>query len=167
MEIPVTTVDSLVRDLRVRYRQEGLFRQPREGAATAHVSIARVQTDVEKLSRSLLDRLAAVCASFGRFGFALREVGMFESGAVHLVPTLAAPFRELARRCASIQDERASLEPAPGEPHVTLAFVDGAGFAALRRDVEPLLPLRCQAAEAHVVLLDPDRRTLVGRLALR
>jgi 2'-5' RNA ligase superfamily protein len=169
VEIPAVEADSLLRDLAVRYEQGRDLRRPEAGAAVAHVSIARIVTEAPGLPFSLVDRLVAVCANVERFPFEFRHLGVFQGGVVHLVPDRAEPFHELARRCASIPTiDGTSMQPAPGDSHLTLAYLSRPSvFADLQRYVGPLLPLRGQALEAHLVLLESRSRRLVRRLSLK
>jgi 2'-5' RNA ligase len=169
VEIPVAKADSLRRELADRYQQSPALRQGVGGTGVAHVSVARVVTSAKQLSPSLVDRLADVCASFKGFPFEFREVGVFAGGVVHLVPRPAEPFRDLARRCASIPPiGGATVEAALGEPHLTLAYLNNPGaLAGLRLQIEAFLPLRSEATEARLVLLEPGHRTLVRHLRLR
>ena len=89
--------------------------------------------------------------------FELNAVRTFAGGIVYLAPSPAEPFRELMRGCGA--------DPSRSEPHVTLAFgAEAAELAALKRYVAPLLPIRSDVIEAHLVLLQARRRELVARL---
>jgi 2'-5' RNA ligase len=168
VEIPVADADALLRDLASRYEQGRSLRQPKAGAVIAHVSIARF-TESGDLPFSLVDRLVDVCASFERFPFEFRDVGVFQGGVVHLVPGRPEPFRELACRCASIPPiDGVSVQPAPGEPHLTVAYLDQPSVVAdVQSEVGALLPLRGEAVEAHLVLLETGSRRLARRLAFK
>lgn len=168
VEVPVPEADPLLLGLGVRYEQNRSLRQPEAGAAVAHVSIARVVVEEERIPCSLVEQFAAACAGFGPFPFEFEKVSVFTGGVVHLLPTRTEPFCALSHVFDSMSPvQGATVEPSPGVPHLTVAYLKSIqDLDALRREIEPHLPVKGEALEAHLVLLHSKRRRLERRFPL-
>ncbi len=169
IEIPVPEVDAIARALQDRYAPTTPVREPLHGAAFAHVSIAAVPSSLAALDEGTCASLATACAGVERFTFSLWEIGMFDGRAMYLAPSPEEPFRLLMNRCARVFDPGSLGPPANRSvPHVTILY--GSASSEVRRaveaDVRPLLPVHAEAVAAHLVLLEPGRRSLLERFPL-
>jgi 2'-5' RNA ligase len=168
VEVPVPALDGIARTLHARF-SPGSVREPRGGAAFAHISIAGAFAPPDMLDPGLLSALAAACASVPRFSYSLRTLGAFAPGVMYLAPEPVAPFLDLMRRCAKAADPGSTGPPAGrSTPHATVAYdaTTPDRVAAVTAYVTPYLPIPACAVEAHLVYLEPGLRTLVAAFPL-
>jgi 2'-5' RNA ligase superfamily len=89
VEIPVPALDGIARTLPARFSPETV-REPRGGAAFAHVSIAGAFAPPDMLDPDLVSALAAACASVPRFSYSLQRLGAFAPGVMYLAPAIVS-----------------------------------------------------------------------------
>lgn len=99
-----------------------------------------------------LAELAAFFADVVPFPVRLAGLSEFPGGAPYLSPEPATPFRrivhELTRRFPELRSTRASFDDAV--PHLSVPLREGEDVEALRRALDPFLPVTARAQEAEL-----------------
>jgi 2'-5' RNA ligase len=154
---------------RRQYTQDGADGMP------PHVTLLYPFVDDSLLVAGQVRTLRNTLAEFEPVEFVLAEFAEFPASAttarvLYLAPEPSEPFREMTHAISAAFPD---YPPYGGEfatvvPHLTIAEDDDAPLAPIRAKVAKSLPIRAQAAEAHVMRLGVDgwrtrSRILLGR----
>ena len=143
--VPVPAAEPVIGQLRRRLTRSGAAGMPPHLTLLYPFTAGR-EREVEE-----------VLAPFRAFDYVLPSAAVFgEPPVLYLEPDPAAPFLALIEALLAAFPE---FPPYGGvqlypEPHVTIAQGDESAFAAIRAEVEPLLPVSARADE--VVLFEHD-----------
>jgi 2'-5' RNA ligase len=128
---------------------------------TPHVTLHVPFVPADRLDEDVLRRLRRLFGRFEPFDYHLRRFERFGSGVLYLAPEPPDPFVSLASALAEEFPEYPLYEGIHDVviPHVTVA--DGGDeelYPRIRTDLEPRLPVNCQAAEGTLVERGEDLR---------
>lgn len=151
--VPTPAAERATQRWRRRYTQDGVEGMP------PHVTLLYPFLADEALRAEHLRALRAVLAAFQPFDFVLGEFAEFPASAtspsvLYLAPKPADRFRDIT---TAIVARFPDHPPYGGRfptiiPHLTVAEDAGAPLAEIRAEIEPTLPIRARAAEAHLML---------------
>lgn len=151
--IAVPEADTLLEAL----RQAGGDVRPDELTVDAHITLLAPFAPSHELTGALLRELREFFAEVRPFRFELAELDSFSEELAFLRPEPVEPFLELTSTLSSMYPQ---YPPYNGlyesvTPHLTIAWeLTSESFAALGRLVDPYLPVRTEAKQAHLVLSD-------------
>jgi 2'-5' RNA ligase len=136
----------------------------------AHVTLIVPWVAPEQIKQEHLDELSELLADQEPFEYSLEKVNWFGERVLWLGPVPSAPFKHLTALLASHFD----TPPGQGEfaevvPHLTVGLAGCAVGCTLSEAADallPELPVRCRAAEVHVMCGDGISWELVHRIAL-
>lgn len=149
--VPVPGAEPAIGQLRRRHTRSGAEGMP------SHLTLLYPFTDSAALGEERVRAVEAALAPFGAFDYTLPAAAVFGVPPVlYLDPDPAEPFVAMIEALVAAFPEH---PPYGGEqfyptPHVTIAQGDEAAFAAIRAQVEPLLPLEARADK--VLLMEHD-----------
>lgn len=155
LSVPVPELDDLVR-ARLLSRAPDLVPAD-DDDPVAHITLLGPFADRDVLTPGVLSELGWFFADVTPFTFALSSVSRFPGGTVYLVPTPAAPFRqlthELFRRFPEFPPYGGAFDDVV--PHLSVPLLDGEELASLEQEVGPRLPVAAQAREAALYWWEP------------
>ncbi len=140
----------------------------------AHVTLLYPFVPAEEIDEKVEERLGAIAGEAEPFEFVLRRTERFQQEILYLAPEPSEPFLRLTEAIAA---EWPEYPPYEGEhdtviPHLTVAHGDEPLLDEIAEDVEPQLPIRVRASEAHLLEEGADgfwsrrRAFLLGALLL-
>ncbi|MGE5176351.1 MAG: 2'-5' RNA ligase family protein [Hyphomicrobiales bacterium] len=152
--IPVPAADPAVARHRQRYDPSAARGIP------AHVTILYPFLPLARLTSEVRTELGTILSAEPTFAFdltALTTFGASKGDALYLTPHPEEPFARVTRR---LVDRWPEAPPYGGLyariiPHLTIAMLDGdIPQQALRREIEPHLPIRAEATDAWLMTRD-------------
>ena len=163
--VPVPELEAVVRPRLQRSSPEHLF--PRPDDVHAHVTLLAPFAGEDALDDGMTGELAALFGDVTAFEFRLTRVAEFPGGVTYLTPEPAAPFRALTHELCQRFPEFPPYGGAFDEvvPHLTVPMRHGEDPSAVRRELEPRLPVTAVAREVALVWYEPGALRVLERFA--
>ena len=161
--IPVPELEAVVRPRLERRSPESLL----PGRDDVHAHVTLLAPFAGEVDEGVSAELASLFGDVTAFEFRLTRVAEFPGGATYLTPDPAAPFRaltqELCRRFPEFPPYGGAFDEVV--PHLTVPLRDGEDAAAVRRELEPQLPITAHAREAALIWYEPGAFRVLERFA--
>jgi 2'-5' RNA ligase len=159
--VPVPELESVVRPRLAGRSPQSLF----PGRDDVHAHVTLLAPFAAEVDEGMWAELGSLFGDVTAFEFRLTRVAEFPGGVTYLTPEPASPFRALTQEICRRFPEFPPYGGAFDEvvPHLTVPMHDGEDAAAVRRELEPQLPITAHAREAALIWYEPGAFRVLER----